>query len=190
MVTSDLQSRSPERYRATIEQFHVNYAERYRPFRNGNTYCNTFVWDVTSAMGAEIPLYTDPATGEPRQYPDIKGAKSMGAIAMDRWLSEHGEAYGWRRVDAETAQLSANKGIPAVTTAGDMGHVQIVCPSRDGGYDPIRGVTVAQAGRIVTNYTHITSIYGGNSLQNNVKYWVNDLPVDRDLLLGANEQPS
>ncbi|MCL2151646.1 MAG: hypothetical protein FWH57_01605 [Oscillospiraceae bacterium] len=190
VVTSDLQSRSPERYRAVIEQFHVDYAERYKPFRNGNTYCNIFVSDVTSAMGAQIPLYTDPLTGQPRDYPDIKGAKSMGAVAMDQWLNEHGATYGWREVDAETAQMSANRGIPAVTTAGGMGHVQIVCPSRNGEYDPVRGVTVAQAGRIVTNYTHITSIYGANSLNNSVKYWIHDPPVDQGLLFGANEQPS
>ena len=173
-ITSDPSSRSPELYRAVIEQFQVATEERYRPFRNGSTYCNIYVWDVTRAMGAEIPLYTDPSTGEPRYYPDTKGAKSMGAIAMDNWLGTYGRAYGWHEVDAKTAQLFANRGIPAVTTAGSMGHVQIVCPSRDGGFDTARGVTVAQAGRIVTNYTHISSIYGTNSLNNNVRYWVNE----------------
>jgi len=175
-VTSDISLRSPELYRAVINQFQVETAERYRPFRNGNTYCNIYVWDVTSAMGAEIPLYTDPATGEPRYYPDTKGAKSMGAIAMDNWLSTHGPAYGWREADAKTAQMHANQGKPAVTTSGSLGHVQIICPSRDGGFDTVRGVTVAQAGRIVTNYTHISGIYGGNSLNNKVRYWIFDPP--------------
>ena len=78
-ITSSFNSRSPELYRAVIDQFQVETAERYRPFRNGNTYCNIYVWDVTRAMGAEIPLYTDPETGQPRYYPDTKGAKSMGA---------------------------------------------------------------------------------------------------------------
>jgi len=173
-IVSDSRLRSPEIYRAVIEQFQVETADRYRPFRNGNTYCNIYVWDVTRAMGAEVPLYTDPTTGAPRYYPDIKGAKSMGAIAMDKWLGTHGPAYGWREVSAEAAQMHANRGKPAVTTAGSKGHVQIICPSRDGGYDPVRGVTVAQAGRIVTNYTHISSIYGSNSLNNNVRYWVCD----------------
>jgi len=171
-ITSDLNSRSPELYRAVINQFQVETAERYRPFRNGNTYCNIYVWDVTSAMGAEIPLYTDPATGQPRYYPDTRGAKSMGAIAMEQWLSTCGPAYGWREADAETAQMYANRGKPAVTTAGSLGHVQIICPSRDGKFDKIRGVTVAQAGRIVTNYTNISSIYGSSSLNNKVRYWI------------------
>jgi len=173
-VTSSAGNRSPELYRAVIDQFKVETAERYRPYRNGYTYCNIYVWDVTSAMGAELPHYTDPATGEPRYYPDISGAQSMGAIATCQWLGTHGEKYGWRQVDAETAQMHANGGKPAVTSAGSLGHVQIVSPSRDGGFDPIRGVAIAQAGSIVSNYTHISSIYGSNALNNNVRYWIHD----------------
>ena len=171
--TSDTESRSPELYRAVIDQFRVETAERYTPFRDGFTYCNIFLWDVTRAMGAEIPHYTNPSTGEPMYYPDIRGARSMGAIATDEWLKTHGPDYGWIQVDAETAQRYANEGRPAVTTAGSLGHVQIVCPSRDGGFDPIRGVTIAQAGRIVSNYTHLSSIYSTNG-QQNVSYFVHD----------------
>ena len=172
-VTSDIDNRNPGLYRSIINQFNVETAERYRPGRNDSTYCNIFVWDVTRAMGAEIPHYTDPATGEPRYYPDTKGAKSMGAIATDEWLQKYGQDYGWREVDAGTAQMHANEGKPAVTSAGSLGHVQVVCPSYDGKYDNIRGATVAQAGRIVSNYTNISSIYGTAS-QQNVKYWIHN----------------
>ena len=165
--------RDPARYRAVIDQFNVETASRYTPFRDGYTYCNIFMWDVTAAMGAEIPHYTDPETGEPRYYPDIRGTRELGAIAIDAWLREHGPAYGWREVDAETAQFYANSGRPAVTTAGEIGHVQVVCPSEDGGYDSVRGVTVAQAGSKVFNYTHITNIYGSNGLKN-VRYFVHE----------------
>jgi hypothetical protein len=173
-ITSGAHNRSPAIYRSVIDQFRVETAERYRPFRNGSTYCNIFVWDATRAMGAEIPHYTDPATGEPRYYPDIRGARSMGAIATCEWLRTHGPAYGWREVDAETAQLHANQGRPAITSAGSLGHVQMVIPSRDGEFDPIRGVAIAQAGRIVTSYSHISSIYSGNALANSVRYWIHD----------------
>ena len=173
-VTSDEGNRSPGLYRSVINQFDVETAERYRPFRDGYTYCNIYVWDVTSAMGAEIPLYTDPETGEPRSYPDIKGAKSMGAIAMDQWLQTYGEEYGWREVGAETAQRHANEGKPAVTSGGELGHMQVVCPSKDGDFDKVRGVTVAQAGRIVSNYTNISGVYGANALNNSVRYWIHD----------------
>lgn len=172
-ITSDERSRNPELYRAVIDQFRVETAERYKPFREGYTYCNIFMWDVTSAMGAEIPHYTDPATGAPMVYPDTRGARQMGAIAIDEWLKTYGPDYGWRQVDAETAQRYANEGRPAVTAAGSLGHVQVICPSRDGGFDPVRGVTIAQAGRIVTNYTYLSSIYSTNG-QQSVSYFVHD----------------
>ena len=173
VITSSEGDRSASLYRAVIDQFSVETAERYRPFRDGYTYCNIFMWDVTSAMGAEIPHYTNPQTGEPMYYPDIKGANQMGAIATDEWLKKYGPEYGWRQVDAETAQRYANEGKPAVTTAGSLGHVQIVCPSRDGDFDPVRGVTIAQAGRIVTNYTHLSGTYSTNG-QQSVSYFVHD----------------
>jgi hypothetical protein len=165
--------RSPELYRSVINQFNVEKAPRYRPHRDGYTYCNIFVWDVTSAMGAEIPHYTDPATGNAKYYPDIKGTSEMGAIAIDEWLRTRGQSYGWREVSAETAQRCANEGKPAVTTAGRTGHVQIVCPSEDGEYDGTRGVTVAQAGSKVTNYAHISDIYGAADPRS-VRYFVHE----------------
>ena len=173
VITSSEGARNPALYRSVIDQFSVETAERYKPFRDGYTYCNIFMWDVTSAMGAEIPHYTNPQTGEPMYYPDIKGATQMGAIATDEWLKKYGPEYGWRQVDAETAQRYANSGRPAVTTAGSLGHVQIVCPSQDGDFDQIRGVTIAQAGRIVTNYTHLSGTYSTNG-QQSVSYFVHE----------------
>jgi len=173
-ITSDIHNRSPQLYRAVVDQFNVETAERYRPFRNGNTFCNIFVWDVTRAMGAEIPHYTDPVTGDPMFYPDVRGARSMGAIATCQWLSTHGERFGWREVDAQTAQMHANQGRPAITSAGSIGHVQMVVPSSSGGFDPNRGVTIAQAGRINSNYMHISGIYSSATLANRVRYWVHD----------------
>ena len=172
-ITNSQGNRSPAAFRAVIDQFNVESAERYRPYSNGDTYCNIFMWDVTSAMGAEIPHYVDAVTGAPRYYPDIKGARELNAIAIDEWLRTHGPSYGWREVDAETAQRYANAGRPAVTTAGQNRHVQVVCPSKDGGFDPIRGVTIAQAGAKVTNYTNISGIYSSNGLKS-VRYFVHD----------------
>ena len=174
VVTSNVGNRSAERYNSVIRQFMVESAERYRPFRDGYTYCNIYMWDVTRAMGAEIPLYTDALTGEARYYPDTSGTTSMTAVRMDAWLKNHGADYGWRKVDAQTAQMHANEGKPAVTTAGTIDHVQVVCPSRNGQYDPVRGVTVAQAGSRVTSYTYITDIYSANALNNHVSYWIHE----------------
>jgi len=170
-VTNVPHNRSADVYRMIVDQFDVENAERYRPGRSGNTYCNIFVWDVTRAMGAEIPYYTDPKTGAPLEYPDTKGAKYMMARDMDKWLEKYGPEYGWHQVDAEAAQMHANQGRPVVTSATHTSHVQMVVPSKDGTYDPVRGVAIAQAGRIVTNYTHISGLYGSNSMKN-IRYWV------------------
>lgn len=172
-VINDEQNRSAENLREVIDQFNVETSERYRPYRNGNTYCNIFVWDVTSAMGCEIPHYVDSATGAPRTYPDIQGAYEMDAAEMERWLSTYGSEYGWREVTAEEAQAAANEGRVAVTTAGSMGHVQVVCPSENGGFDKIRGVTVAQAGSKVYNYTYLSNIYSASS-QSSIRYFVHE----------------
>ncbi|MDR1589195.1 MAG: hypothetical protein LBS51_03270 [Oscillospiraceae bacterium] len=166
--------RSPEALRAVIDQFGVETSERYRPRRNGSdTYCNIFVWDVTSALGSEIPHYADPETGAPLAYPDVSGALEQGAIAMETWLETFGAQYGWREVDAETAQRYANEGRPAVTTSKDAGHTQIVCPSSSGGYDPARGVSIAQAGSRVYNYAYTTDVYSREGLKN-VRYFVHE----------------
>jgi hypothetical protein len=173
-IVSSENDRSPERLRAVIDQFNVESAERYRPRRNNNdTYCNIFVWDVTAALGCEIPHYADPVTGAPMSYPNVKGAREQGAIAMEQWLETYGARYGWRETDAQTAQQYANEGRPAVTTSRSAGHTQMVCPSQSGQYDPARGVTVSQAGSRVVNYTHISGIYSQKGLTG-VRYFVHD----------------
>lgn len=173
-IVSNETNRSPETLRQVIDQFGVETSLRYQPYRRGNdTYCNIFLWDVTSALGCEIPHYVDPVTGQPRRYPDIKGAVELGAVATEDWLERYGPSYGWREVNALTAQNYANQGKPAVTTAGSIGHVQVVCPSSDGGFDPIRGVTVAQAGSRNIGYTHLTGIYSSASV-GKIRYFVHE----------------
>lgn len=177
-VTSDEENRSAETYRAVIDQFSVTTNPRYMVNKKGqdDTYCNIFLWDVTLAMGAEIPHYVDSATGQARAYPDVQGARELTANATYDWLAQHGEAYGWRRATAEEAQQMANEGKPAITiwkNPGGHGHAQIVCPSEDGVYDPERGVTVAQAGSKLHDYVPITQIYSDRSLET-VAYYVHE----------------
>lgn len=172
-ITSNESNRSPALYRQVIDQFQVETNPRYAVNKkgHGDTYCNIFMWDVTSAMGAEIPHYVDTQTAAPRTYPDIKGAREMSANSIYKWLHEHGNNYGWFEVTPEQAQALANQGRPVVTAFKKTGHghVQVVCPSKDGQYNEERGVTIAQAGRNLTNYRPITSIY--NASLPKVKYF-------------------
>jgi hypothetical protein len=174
-VTGDESCRSPELLERIIEQFDVESSARYKPYKNGkDTYCNIFVWDVTSALGAEIPHYVDALTGQPRRYPDTAGARELDANGVCRWLSVYGSRYGWTEVSAEAAQEYANRGCPAVTAwhnPAGAGHVQVVRPSKDGAYDAARGVAVAQAGKTTREYTYTSSIYGKDRLSQ-VRYFV------------------
>ncbi len=162
-IRSNETNRSAALYRQVIDQFSVETNPRYAVNKkgHGDTYCNIFMWDVTSAMGAEIPHYINPETGAPMTYPNVKGARELSANGIYNWLGEHGSKYGWFQVTPEEAQALANQGRPVVTAfkKSPHGHVQVVCPSKDGLYDAKRGVTIAQAGRRLRSYTPITSIY-------------------------------
>jgi hypothetical protein len=177
-ITGDRSCRSPLLLRSIISQFNVESCVRYAPHKYGNdTYCNIFVWDVTSALGAEIPHYVDAETGRPRRYPDIAGAMELDANATCDWLQCYGSEYGWREVSASEAQEYANRGCPAVTawknTTGGAGHVQIVCPSQNGAFNEARGVAIAQAGSRNFEYGYITSVYSGQNLHK-VRYYVHE----------------
>ena len=174
-LTSSVGMRSAQLYRDVISQFRVETSERYRP-RDGNTYCNIFVWDVTAAMGAEIPHFVDYGTGAPRTYPDVSGAMELDANGTLDWLVKTGPQYGWREVTAQEAQAWANSGRPAVTAwknVGGIGHVQVVSPSNNGAYDPVRGVAVAQAGASLYDYAYISSTYSASRL-GGVQYFIHE----------------
>ena len=65
--------------------------------------------------------------------------------------------------------------MPAITSwknpNGPTGHVQIVCPSKNGQYDAQKGVTVAQAGKKCVNYTYASNIFGKTAMSQ-LKYFV------------------
>jgi len=160
-ITSNAYNRSAALYRNVIDQFNVENNSRYDK-NNGSTYCNIFLWDVTRAMGAEIPHYIDPKTWDTRYYPDTKGALQMTANRTYDWLFKKGSEYGWHQVSAEQAQALANSGRPVVTAyknPSGHGHVQVVCPSKDGTYNAKKGVTIAQAGSRLYNYAYISDVF-------------------------------
>jgi hypothetical protein len=171
-VVNSSSNRSPENYNEIVRQFDVASATRYAPGRNGHTYCNIFVWDVTRALGCEVPHYIDPASGAPMEYPDTSGANELNALAMGRWLASAGQRYGWREVTPEQAQLQANLGRPAVAVSSSVSHISMVVPSETP-YSPALGVAVAQAGSIVTNYSYLGNIYSDNGLKS-VRYFVHE----------------
>ncbi|MFZ5826289.1 MAG: hypothetical protein ACOY94_18505 [Bacillota bacterium] len=143
-------SRSASAYNNVIDQFAVENNPRYA-IRDSNgdgyddTFCNIFVWDVTKAMGAEVPhwVYPDGTVAEA----GAKGAYELNANGVFDWMKNHGSENGWRVVTAEEAQAFANDGKPVVATwhnpTGGAGHVAMVRP---GSYSATDGPSIAQAG--------------------------------------------
>lgn len=174
-LTNDAGNRSAQQYDAVIDQFDVTRNSRYAPYRNGSdTYCNIYVWDVTRAMGAEIPHYIHPQTGDMLGYPPPKGALETTANRLYDWLQNHGERYGWIQVDEATAQLAANAGQPAVTVLKNPtghGHVQMIRPSDNNDFDPQKGVAVAQAGSRLVDYAHNATLFNTDK-RSQMRYYI------------------
>jgi len=143
-LRSDTSSRSPDGYRAVVNQFSVATNPRYAT-REGKTYCNIFVWDVTRAMGAELPHWVDndghPASaGSPR-------AHRVSCNVLHELLLRHGVAWGWSRVSESEAGATANVGHPTIAirfNPNGNGHVAVVLPAEP----PGSGIVLAQAGRV------------------------------------------
>lgn len=151
-LTSDPANRSAERYVRVIDQFDVAANPRYRP-RNGRTFCNIFVWDVSRAMGAEIPHWW--------------AGRELDANATAAWMRMHGPARGWRRVGAAEAQAHASAGRPAVGLArvpGGVGHAVLVRP----GALTQRGPAIAQAGAVNLSRARADDVFRGQEPE----YWV------------------
>jgi hypothetical protein len=131
-------------YIAILEQFDVERNPRYMP-RDGKTYCNIFVWDVTSAMNSAIPHWVNSA-GIPTTHDDPDGRR-QSCNAMHDWLHSIGIQYGWRQTDLTNAQISAGKGHPTIAIfknpAGN-GHIVMIRPDATEDTGPL----CAQAGKV------------------------------------------
>lgn len=128
VLTNGSDNRSPTNYRLVVEQFDVTENPRYRK-RDGKTFCNIFLWDVTRALACEIPHWW--------------GTRELSANDVAIWLAAHGEDFGWHRIKtADLAAKRADLGHPTVAAwhnGSGTGHVAVVIP----GEDP---VSIAQAG--------------------------------------------
>lgn len=158
-------ARSPATYARVIDQFRVEENPRYKVRdlnRDGydDTFCNIFMWDVTCAMGAEIPHWVE--------------GRELNANAAVAWLANDGAKRGWKSATAVQAQQYANQGCPAVAVwlnpTGGPGHVAMVRP---GVPDPVEGPVIAQAG--ATNFNNGTVARGfGHRLLPVVLYYIHE----------------
>lgn len=113
--------RSRAMYRAIVEQFEVKTAKRYQR-TSDDTYCNIFAWDVTSAMGAEIPHWIDDA-GNASKFG--KPNHELRVDGIFDWLKKHGGS--WRECTRGEASMAAELGCPTVVLDKDD-HIAVVVP--------------------------------------------------------------
>ena len=154
-VRGDASRRSRELYDNILNQFAVGVNPRYA-HRNGSTFCNIYVWDVTRAMGAEIPHWVDP-NGDPT--PHNRG-RELNANAVNDWLNKHGARFGWRKVPLAQGIERANRGYPVVASwknPGKIGHISMIRP---GDASETEGPWMAQAGATNSNRVRMFRIYG------------------------------
>lgn len=171
-ITSDRSNRSATRYANVINQFAVGVNSRYKvrtdPQTHAvSTYCNIFCWDVTRAMGVEVPHWVN-AKGDPTS-PGV--GNELNANSVYDWLHHHGSRYGWRQIATqEEAQQLANAGHPVIVAMkkpGGIGHVAVIRP----GELNAQGAAMAQAG--ASNYNN-TRVYGVFRRSAPVEFWAND----------------
>jgi hypothetical protein len=153
-LTSGPDRRTADILDQTINQFAPENNRRY--IDPEKTVCNIFVWDVTRALGAEIPHYIDVNTGDILSRDEVlkqlktaglagkldkasmasAGMAEVGATGALDWLETYGASNGWREIeDPEEAQRLADAGQPVVPVwgnrAGGHGHIAILRPQTE-----------------------------------------------------------
>jgi len=150
--------RDPAIYSQLINQFAVGHNRRYLA-DDGGTYCNIFAWDVSRAMGAEIPHWIDSAGNI--KAPEAPHASEININGGVNWMRNHGVTqFGFHSCTPQQAQNAANQGKLAVVmwknTGSGHGHVAVVRP----GTMTTGGPQIAQAGRHNFNDGHVVNGFG------------------------------
>jgi hypothetical protein len=184
-ITNEIGNRNAYDYSRVINQFEVGTHPRYAVAQNGATYCNIFAWDVTRAMGAEIPhwIINNDSTGSSAVASDGKFKVAQGQMHEQNvnetmnWLNRFGQYHGWRRISYVEAQPLANEGKPTIAIwanpEGEHGHIAIVRPgSVSDSFES--GAAEAQAGSLVNNALHLNEGFNTDDSPKAIEYWTHE----------------
>lgn len=163
--------RNRRTYDAVIDQYEVDVNRRYSGNRNGRgeTYCNIFVWDVSRAMGAEIPHWVNDL-GDPVS---ARRGRELTANDSVSWLRSSGMRFGWREVSSAIAQELADLGQPVVAAwmnPAGAGHVAVVRPGRASEC----GSVVAQAGETNVAFIRVSKAFRTAWSNQTISYFAHD----------------
>ena len=98
--------RSKDHLTQVLNQFAVGNNPRYDPDAPGKYRSHIFVWDVSRAMGCEIPHFV--------------GAKELSLPQTCDWLRHEGPMRQWRRIDIYEVIGAANQGVLVVAMPKDI----------------------------------------------------------------------
>ena len=163
--------RNRRTYDAVIDQYQVEVNRRYSSNRTGRdeTFCNIFVWDVSRAMGAEIPHWVN-HLGDP--VPPRRG-RELTANDSISWLRSSGMRFGWREVSSALAQELADSGRPVVVAwmnPSGPGHVAVVRPGQPSECGPM----VAQAGATNIAFIPVSKAFRTAWSNQTISYFAHD----------------
>ncbi len=148
--------RSGDTYARVLEQFHVADHARYAPTLR-QTWCNIYAWDVTTAMGCEVPHWID-AGGAPC-------APGEGKETVANQLIDLLNAGAWGWYEAPFPIEAATRGQPVIAgwkNPRGPGHVAMVRPHCVNGR-----IVVAQAGRTCGDRLSLQTAFGSRP----VTFW-------------------
>lgn len=101
-------------YDQVVKQFGVTVNPRYDDDAPGKPRGHIFVWDVSRAMGCEIPHFV--------------GAKELTLAQTCDWVRHEGPMRGWRRVNDLLDTIEAGKMVVAIPKAPTVKHIAVVAP--------------------------------------------------------------
>ncbi|MBL8924026.1 MAG: hypothetical protein JNJ54_34535 [Myxococcaceae bacterium] len=130
--TSKEGKRTKESYEQAYKQFAIGFNDRYDEDAPGKPRGHIYVWDVSKAMGCEIPHFS--------------GARELTLVQTLDWLRHEGPLRGWLKIAETEAANYANKGMLVVVIPRDLKTRQmaIVAP-----HDAKGGLLVTGAGLVV-----------------------------------------
>jgi hypothetical protein len=152
-VQSRLGRRSPRAYWSVIDQFAAGHNPRYTPEAPAKPRAHLLIWDISRAMGCEVP--------------HLLGGKELSLAETVDWVRREGPERGWRRLDAGRAVAAADRGEMVLAMPRDP-RQRLVAVVRPGGLgddgfprvasaNPQRGADLSATevlGRLIDYYGH------------------------------------
>lgn len=147
-LTSREGKRSRELYEQVVMQFAIGHNPRYAEDAPGKPRGHIFVWDVSRAMGCEIPHFV--------------GARELTLVQTSDWLRHEGPMRGWLRATAADLYELADQGLMVVVVPRDLKVRQIAIALPQ---EPAVKPLVTGAGLVVGANVPVAQMFGVSAIE-------------------------